>query len=72
MLLDLPQPGLDIGEGLHVRAVIDQYDAHGSFVVGLCDRPKSFLAGCVPDLELDSFVVDVNFLDLKVYPYLEV
>ena len=72
MLLDLSQPGLDICEGLHVRAVIDQYDAHRSFVIGLCDRPKSFLAGCVPDLELDSFVVDVNFLDLEVYPYLEV
>lgn len=69
VLFNLPQPRLDIIKGVHIRAVVDQYDSHCPFVIGLCDRPKAFLAGCIPDLELYSLVVDVNFLDLEIYAY---
>lgn len=69
VLFNLSQPCLDIVESLHIRAVIDQYDSHCPFVIGLSDRPKAFLPCCIPDLELYSFVVDVNFLDLEIYAY---
>lgn len=31
-----------------------------------CNGPKTFLSGCVPDLEFDRFAVQLDGSDLKV------
>ncbi len=41
---------------LHVH-LIKNYD---TFVVGVNNCPESLLSGCVPDLELDRFVADIE------------
>ena len=69
MLLNLLKPVLDVIEGLHVGAVINENDAHRSFVVGLGDGSESFLTCCVPHLQLHPFIIHVYFLDLKVDAY---
>lgn len=37
-----------------------------SFVVAGSDSLKAFLAGCVPNLELDCLLINVNCPDLEV------
>ena len=52
VVFDLFHPSLDIVEGVSVGDRVGQNDAHGSFVVGLCDSLETFLARRVPDLHL--------------------
>ena len=66
VLVNLLQPVGDVVERLLVRAIVDQDDPHGPFVVGLRDRAEALLARRVPDLQLDPLVVDVNLLDFEV------
>ncbi len=33
-----------------------------------CNGPEALLTSCVPDLELDPFIVQHNLLDLEVNP----
>lgn len=39
-----------------------------SFYHTTCDGSEALLASCVPDLKLNPFVVQHNFLDLEVNP----
>lgn len=49
-----------------VRDVVHQQDAHGTPVVRRCDGAKAFLAGRVPDLQLDALAVQLDGPDLEV------
>lgn len=44
------QPIFDVLEGLFVSDVIDKDDTMSTFVIGIRDCLKSFLAGSIPDL----------------------
>ena len=50
MLFDVPDPVLDVVEGLFVGDVVDQHDAHGAPVIRCRNRSKSLLTRRVPDL----------------------
>lgn len=66
--VDLPDPVLQVLEGLLVGDRVDQDDAGCSLVVGLSDGLKPLLAGGVPDLHLYLDAVDIDGLDLEIYP----
>ena len=66
VLLNVPDPVLDVVETFLVGYVVHQHDAHGSPVVGRGDRPEPLLARCVPDLQLDLFTIQLNCADLEV------
>lgn len=68
MRVDLLEPVLNVAEGALLGAVVDENDAHGALVVRLRDRAEAFLAGRVPNLQLDSLVLHVNRLDLEIDP----
>ena len=53
VLLDIPDPVLDVVEALLVGDVVHQHDAHGAPVVGRGDSPEPLLTRRVPDLKLD-------------------
>lgn len=59
-------PCLEMLEGGSFSHVVDNRNTHGPSVVRGGDGSKSFLAGRVPDLELDTRAVEVDGLDLKV------
>lgn len=69
MLINLLEPGRNVVKCLLVSAVVDQDDSHSSLVVCLRNCAESLLAGGVPYLKLDSFVVDVELLDLEINTY---
>jgi hypothetical protein len=46
--------------------VVYEDDSHRSFVVGLGDCAKSFLASRIPHLKFDSLVEHVNSFDFEV------
>lgn len=69
MLINLLEPVGNVVESSLISAIVDQDDAHGSLVVGLGDSAEPFLASCVPHLQLDPLLIDVNFLDFKVNAY---
>lgn len=64
--LDLRAPVLDAVEGFFVSDVVHEDEAHGAPVVGCGDGPVPLLSGCVPNLQLHSFVVPEDRLDLEV------
>ncbi len=66
MLVNLFQPVRNIVKGLLVSAVIHKNDAHGSLIVGLGNSTESFLSGGIPNLQFDSLIVDIYFLNLEV------
>ena len=66
MLLDVPDPVLDVVETLLVGDVVHKHDAHGAAVVGRRDRPEPLLTRRVPDLKFDLLSVQLNCADLEV------
>ena len=66
VLLDVPDPVLDVVETLLVGDVVHQHDAHGAAVVGRRDRPEPLLTRRVPDLKFDLLSVQLNCADLEV------
>ena len=66
MLINLLKPVGYVVESSLISAIVNQDDAHGSLVVSLGDSAEPLLSSCVPYLQLDSLVIDVNFLDFKV------
>lgn len=54
---ELVEPLLHVREGIASRDVVDQERARGAAKVRFGDGAERLLAGCVPDLELDLFVV---------------
>ena len=71
MLIDVFQPIGNVVECLFLGAVIHQDDAHGSLVICLRYCSESFLACCVPHLQLHPFVLNVDGLDLEVNTYMK-
>lgn len=47
-------------EGIPTRNVVYEQGASSTTVIGSCDGAEGFLAGGVPDLEFDLFVVDCD------------
>ena len=66
MLLDVPDPVLDVVETLLVGNIIDKHDAHGPAVVGRGDGPEPLLSRRVPNLQLDLLPVQLDCPDLEV------
>lgn len=66
MLINLLEPVGYVVESSLISAIVNQDNAHGSLVVSLGDCAEPLLSSCVPYLQLDSLVIDVNFLDFKV------
>ena len=66
MLLDVPDPVLDVVEALLIGDVVHQHDAHGAAVVGRGDGPEPLLSRRVPNLQLDLLPVQLDCPDLEV------
>ena len=66
MRLNLLKPVRDVAERGLLRAIVNEDDSHGAFVVRLRDCSEALLSGGVPHLELDALVLNVNCLDLEV------
>lgn len=71
MHFDLSQPVFEGLEGGQVADWVGHDDAHWALVVGLSYGFEAFLAGSVPDLQPDLFVIDLEGLDLEVYAWME-
>ena len=67
MLIYLLEPIRNVVESSLVSAIVDEDDPHGSLVVSLGDSAEPLLASCVPHLQLDPLIIDINFLNFKVY-----
>ena len=63
---DLLKPFSDVIESELLGYVVHEYDALGSFVVGLGDCAKSFLICGFPHLKFDYLVQNINCLVLEV------
>ena len=72
MLVDLRKPVPHITIALFFRAVVAEHDAIRSFVISLSDGSEAFLAGSVPNLELDILAVYRDVLNLKINSYTHV
>ena len=53
-------------ETLLIRNIVNQQDAHSTAVVCRSNSPEALLAGCIPDLQLDTLAIELDG------PYLEV
>ena len=69
MLLNVPDPVLDVVEALLVGDVVDEHDAHRATVVGRGDRAEPLLPGSVPDLKLDLLSIKLYSSNLEINPY---
>ena len=69
VLLDIPDPVLDVVEALLVGDVVDEHDAHRPAVVGRGDGAEPLLPGGVPDLKLDLLAIKLNSSNLEINPY---
>ena len=56
VLVNLAEPVGNVIESVFFGAIVHEEYAHGSFVVGLRDSSKSFLAGSIPHLQFDCLV----------------
>ena len=68
ILIDLLEPIANIWESLSLRCIVHQNDSLGTSVVISCDCLEAFLTGCVPQLQLDAFIVNLEHLDLEINP----
>jgi hypothetical protein len=67
VLIYLLEPIGNVVESSLISTIVNQDDPHGSLVVSLGDGAEPLLAGCVPDLQLDPLIIDINFLNFEVY-----
>ena len=67
VFLHFGHPSLNIGEALSVSNVVNYNDAVGALVIAGGDGLEAFLAGSVPNLELNLFRVNIDSLDLEVH-----
>lgn len=49
-----------------ISHIVDQENAHRTTVVGGGDGSETFLASCVPDLQLHSLSIQLDRADLEV------
>ena len=67
MLIYLLEPIRNVVESSLISAIVNQDDPHSSLVVSLGDGAEPLLASCVPHLQLDPLIIDINFLNFEVY-----
>lgn len=67
MLVYLLEPIRNVVESSLISAIVNQDDPHGSLVVSLSDGAEPLLPSCVPHLQLDPLIIDINFLNFEVY-----
>ena len=67
MLLDFLEPGADIQERLLVAQVEHDDDSVSALVVSIRYRAVPFLAGRVPNLQLDIALVDLQSAESEVH-----
>ena len=65
---DLLNPPTNVLKALFVIDCIGQNDASRPLVVSLGNIAKPFLPGSIPNLQLHLSLIDVDRLQLKVYP----
>ena len=66
MLLNLSKPNRNRQKALPVGQVEDHDDAIGTLVVGIRDGAIPLLSGCVPDLQLDGRLVDLESAETEI------
>ena len=62
LIEELSYPALDVVEGSFIGDVVHQHAAVCSSVEGSTETTKLFLPCCIPDLEVDNFPIDYDFL----------
>ena len=67
VLLYLTEPDRDAQKALSVRHVKDHDYTVSTLVVGICDRSVAFLAGRIPNLQLDRRLVDLQGAEAEVH-----
>ena len=65
----LLEPILDVVEGTLLAAIVDEQNAHGSLIIGLCDRSEALLPSRVPHLQLHALVVHLDGLYPEIDAY---
>lgn len=55
---------LNIGECLIVSKVIHEEDSMGSFVISTCNGSEPLLSSCVPNLQFDYVIVNIEWSGL--------
>lgn len=65
--LDFFEPILNVREGVLASNIIDEKGPDGTPVVGSCDRSEVLLAGSIPNLEFNTFLLDGNGLGAKLH-----
>ena len=66
VLLNFRHPVLNSGERFSISNVIGHNYAVCSFVVAGGNSLEAFLASCIPDLELDCLLINIDSPDLEV------
>jgi len=69
MLVNLFEPVLNVVECLLVCAIINQNNTHSTLIISLCNCSESLLACSIPNLKFNSFIIHIDFLDLKINTY---
>lgn len=64
MLLNVPDPVLNVFKALFIRYVVNEHDPHGAAVIGRCYGAESLLARGVPVL------VKIGGFTLKIVVFL--
>ena len=68
VLLDLVQPDWDAKKTFTVGQIEDNNYAIGSLVVRICDGPVPLLSSSVPNLQLNSALIDLESAEAEVDP----
>ena len=68
VFLDLVQPDWDAKKTFTVGQIEDNNYAIGSLVVRICDGPVPLLSSSVPNLQLDSALIDLESAEAEVDP----
>ena len=68
MFLDLVQPDWDAKKTFTVGQIEDNNYAIGSLVVRICDGPVPLLSSSVPNLQLNSALIDLESAEAEVDP----
>ena len=69
MRLNLLEPILDVVEGAFLATIVHEQNAHGTLIIGLCDRSEALLPCGVPHLQLHALVVHLDGLYPEIDAY---
>ena len=66
VFINFKHPFRNFGEGLSVSDIVSHNDSVSTFVVAASNCLKSFLTSSIPNLQFDSFRVNVNSSDFEI------